>query len=94
MECVYCVVIVLICLNVLLIFVMGSFSLVSRLFVDMMCDWGYIPSSYYDVIVERLVFCSFLLKHLHGKSIITTCKLGFSSGGDCMGGLRHKVSRV
>lgn len=37
MECAYCVGIVLICLNALLTFVIGSFSLVSKLFIDGMC---------------------------------------------------------
>ena len=38
MECAYCMAIVLICLNVLLIFVTGSFSLVSIFFIDKICE--------------------------------------------------------
>lgn len=37
MECAYCVVIVLHLINVLLIFVMESFSLVLRCFIDGIC---------------------------------------------------------
>jgi hypothetical protein len=38
MECAYCVAILLICWNVLLIFVMGGFGLVSKLFIDGICE--------------------------------------------------------
>ena len=36
-ECAYCVAIMLICLNVLLIFITRSLSFVSKLFIDGMC---------------------------------------------------------
>lgn len=38
MECVYCVAIVLICFNVTLVFVTWSFTLVSKLFIDGICE--------------------------------------------------------
>lgn len=37
MECEYCVANVLICVNVLLIFVIGSFKFAPKLFIDGMC---------------------------------------------------------
>ena len=37
MECAYFVAIVLICLNVLLIFVVGNFILISKLFINGIC---------------------------------------------------------
>ena len=37
MECAYCVAIMLICLNVFLIFVIGSVSVVSSFFIDGIC---------------------------------------------------------
>jgi hypothetical protein len=37
MECAYCVAIMLICLNVSLIFVIGSLSVVSSFFIDGIC---------------------------------------------------------
>ena len=45
MKCVYCAVIVVICLNRLLIFVIGSFSIASKLFIDGMCVVAFAPAT-------------------------------------------------
>ena len=37
-ECVYYVAIVLICFDVILVFITGSFTLVSKLFIDGVCE--------------------------------------------------------
>ena len=42
-ECAYYVAIMLICLNVLLIFIIGSLSIVSNLFIDGMCVVALAP---------------------------------------------------
>ena len=44
-ECVYCVMIVLISLNAFLIIVTGSFTLVSRIFIDGMCVVAHAPAT-------------------------------------------------
>lgn len=44
-ECAYCVAMMLICLNVFLIFVLGSLSLVSKLFIDGMCVVALAPAA-------------------------------------------------
>jgi hypothetical protein len=45
MECAHCVVILLICLNKLLIFVIGSFSFASKLFIDGICVVDFMPAT-------------------------------------------------
>ena len=45
MECAYCVAIMLICLNVFLIFVIGSVNVVSNLFVDGICVVPLAPTT-------------------------------------------------
>ena len=42
-ECAYCVAIILICLNVLLIWVVGSLSIVSSSFIEGMCVVALAP---------------------------------------------------
>ena len=44
-ECSYCVAIKLICLNVFLIFVIGSSSIFSRFFIDGMCVVPLAPAT-------------------------------------------------
>jgi hypothetical protein len=45
MECAYCVAIMLICLNVFLIFVIGSASVVSSFFIDGICVVPLAPAT-------------------------------------------------
>ena len=44
-ECAYCVAIMLICLNVLLIFMIGSLSILFSLFIDGMCVVALAPAA-------------------------------------------------
>ena len=45
MECAYCVAIMLICLNVFLIFVIGSVNVVSNFFIDGICVVPLAPAA-------------------------------------------------
>lgn len=45
MECAYCVVVVLICLDVILVFVIGSFNLVSKLCIVGMRVVALVPAT-------------------------------------------------
>ena len=45
MECAYCVAIMLICLNVLLILVIGSVNVVSSFFIDGICVVPLAPAA-------------------------------------------------
>ena len=45
MECAYCVAIMLICLNVFLIFMIGSVNIVSRFFIDGICVVSLAPAT-------------------------------------------------
>lgn len=70
----------------LLIFVMGRFTLVSKLFIDgILCKVALAPIAktmtgvtfhpfYCNVVDERLVFCCFDLEGFRNKSTIAVCK--------------------
>ena len=45
MECAYCVAIMLICLNVILIFVMGIVNVASSFFIDGICVVPFDPAT-------------------------------------------------
>ena len=92
---------VLTCFNLLMIFVTGSFSLVSKLLIDGMCvvvttynhAQGYSPSSWWYAIKKWLInFFNFSIKGLYKKSNITMSEfyeLHFEFwvlvGGGCIG---------
>jgi hypothetical protein len=45
MACAYCVAIMLVCLHVLFVFVTGCFILVSKFFIDRICEVALAPAS-------------------------------------------------
>ena len=61
----------LICLNIFLIFMIGSLSIDSKFLIDGLCVMAFAPtaktmsrapSSEFDVVNERLVFCGFSIE--------------------------------
>ena len=56
MECAYCVAIMLICLNVFLIFVIGSVSVVSSFFIDGIC---VVPLAHVTITMSGATFQPF-----------------------------------
>ena len=52
--CAYCVTIILICLNILMIFVVDSFSIASKLFIDGMCVVVLVPTTMRGATIHLL----------------------------------------
>ena len=90
LECAYCVTIMLICLKVLLIFIIESLLLVSKLFINGMCVVALAPATktmsgaMFHPLVVMLLMSGWFFVFFQSRAFVANMSLQYVNSMNCM----------